>query len=235
MRLTTYLQAHTKDTPVQNIKMARHGLPITIEHPKGTQRKLFNDDGKLVYSVHMHNHYGYFDNTKGVDGDDVDCIVGPMENAKEVYVIWMVDKGPDVAQREDEDKVMVGFPNAEAARRAFHLHYPKNFFGGMTVFSVANFKNKLATAQLPYRRKKLAAKAVLSRLSVGRRKEGAEGSQSHRPHAAVRSTLHLADDGGASRVADGKKPCPKCGSKEWTMLPTDYEYKRCQECGRVFA
>lgn len=147
--------AHAADTPVANEKLVSHGLPITIEHKRGTQRQLHDDSGKVVYKVHMHHSYGYIRNTKGRDGDEVDCFVGPMKNAKEVYVIHMKDMGPVPSEREDEDKCMIGFPSADAAKTAFLLHYPDTFYNGMTSLPLTVFKKRLKQAQKPHREKKI--------------------------------------------------------------------------------
>lgn len=161
MRLAGVLNlAHAKDTTSEGKHTVVHGLPITIEHSKGTKRVLHDDKGNVVYSKHMHSHYGYFNNTKGRDGDEVDCFVGPLKNATMVYIVHMKDMGPVPSEREDEDKTFIGFPSADAAKQAFLLHYPKNFFESMTVLPVDTFKQKMAEASLPYRHKKIhAAKA----------------------------------------------------------------------------
>src|SRR5690349_2375838 len=110
MRLLDIL-AHAKDTKSAGLKMKVHGLAVTIEHSRGTVRRLHDDTGKLVYAKTMQAHYGYFDKTKGRDGDEVDCFVGPVKDAKEVYIIHMLDKGPTKRAREDEDKCMLGYPS----------------------------------------------------------------------------------------------------------------------------
>lgn len=69
----------------------------------------------------------------------------------------MRDLGPVPSEREDEDKCFVGFPSADAAKAAFHAHYPTSFYGGLTALPVVDFKEKLANATLPYRRKKITA------------------------------------------------------------------------------
>ena len=138
-----------------------HNLPITIEHPKGTQRVLKGDDGKVVYSKHMYAHYGFFNGTKGRDGDEVDCFVGPMKNAKEVYIAHMKDLGPVPSEREDEDKCFIGYPSAEAAKQSFLQHYPKTFLESMTVLPVDTFKAKLRSASLPYHKRKIHATIAL--------------------------------------------------------------------------
>lgn len=147
--------AHVRDTPVANENVVSHGLPITIEHKRGTQHTLHDDKGKVVYKVHMHHSYGYIRNTKGRDGDEVDCFLGPMKNAKEVYIVHMKDMGPVPSEREDEDKCMIGFPSADAAKTAFLLHYPDTFYNGMTSLPLVVFKKRLKQAQLPHREKKI--------------------------------------------------------------------------------
>jgi hypothetical protein len=154
---TISVLAHAKDSNSVNRKVRSHGLPITIEAPKYTNRTLHDENAKLVYSRFMHHDYGYISKTTGRDGDEVDVFVGPMKNAAEVYVVHMIDKGPDKSAREDEDKCFVGFQSADAARAAFLAHYPKDFYGGMTALPLAVFKQKLKTANLPYRRKKITA------------------------------------------------------------------------------
>lgn len=161
MKLETahYLSAFTRDhnTPKKLLKTKVQGFPVTIEHPKGSVRTIKDDLGRVVYEKRMYVHYGFFNKSKGRDGDEVDVMVGPVPNAKEVYVIHMLDKGPDKDARQDEDKVMMGFPNEQQAKNAFFLHYPQNFFGGMTTLPLATFKKKLAEGSKPYRRKKITA------------------------------------------------------------------------------
>jgi hypothetical protein len=155
--LAASILSHGADTSVSGIRTKVHGLPVTIEHKKGTQRLLHDDDGNVVYKVHMHHDYGYFNHTTGRDGDEVDCFLGPVKGAKEVYIVHMLDKGPVVAERENEDKCMVGFPSADSAKTAFLLHYPASFYGGMTSLPVSLFKKKLKQASLPNHKRKIVA------------------------------------------------------------------------------
>lgn len=157
MNLASVLLAHAADSPSVNRKLKVAGLPIVIEHPKGSQRLLHNDAGEVVYKVHMHYSYGFVSGTKGRDGDEVDVFVGPIRVPKDVFIIHMVDRGPDKKEREDEDKVMLGFPSADAAKSGFLLHYPKSFYGGMTCLPLDVFKKRLKEAQKPHRRKMLHA------------------------------------------------------------------------------
>jgi hypothetical protein len=148
------------DTKSEKKRVSFQGIPITVEVSKGNSRVLHNDQGEVVYKVKMSHDYGFFNKTKGRDGDEVDVMLGPNQHATEAYVIHMVDKGPDADEREDEDKVMLGFSSASDAKDGFLRHYPANFYGGMSCIPMTEFKHKLATASLPYRRKKITARSV---------------------------------------------------------------------------
>ncbi|MDE2103383.1 MAG: hypothetical protein KGL39_39445, partial [Patescibacteria group bacterium] len=232
MRLSRYVQI-AADSPQKRMSINRHGLPITIEYPKGSMRILKNAEGKPVYSIRMANHYGFFNGTKGRDGDEVDCIVGPKPDAEEVFVIHMKDMGPDKDQREDEDKCMVGFASANDAKRAFFQHYPKNFYEGMTALPVSVFKKRMGEASLPHRKKKITAVGALQLLLSGKeaREERTAGAT-----IAARHTEH-ATSGRRSGAAGRDKEilaCPHCGSKKHKLMPTDFETAKCDACGKNF-
>lgn len=94
-----------------------YGLDVTIETPKlGVRRgSSIEPDGKEGrWATVMPHHYGYFRRTLGEDGDHVDCVVGPdLEQATHAYVIRI----------PDEEKYMLGFVSAVAARHAFDDMY----------------------------------------------------------------------------------------------------------------
>lgn len=165
MRLADIL-AHAEDTPAQAIQKTVCGLPVTIEHPKGTLRELKDDSGNVVYRKHMFADYGFFNGTKGRDGDEVDCMLGPVKNPTEAYVVHMRDMGPVKHEREDEDKVMLGYPTADAAKSAFLLHYPKNFYDGMSTLPIAKFAQAMKTASMPYRRSKITAAGSMGEMLI---------------------------------------------------------------------
>jgi ribosomal protein L37AE/L43A len=218
------LVAHSKDTPVVNKRIKSHGLSVTIEHPRGTLRKLHDDAGNVVYKQHMHSSYGYINNTKGRDGDEVDCFIGPMKNAKFAYIVHMLDKGPVVQERENEDKVFLGYPSADAAHTAFLLHYPKEFFGGMTTLPMADFKKKLKTAKLPHREKKIHGGTVIKGQEPWHELEDSMPVFKPRSIGLTSSIIN----------AVKKSVCPECGSHKITLQPTDFEMGKCQNCGKMF-
>lgn len=124
-----------------------HGLDLSIENAAGSTRSGVAKDGKR-WSVIMQHPYGYIRKTMGVDGDQVDCFVGPDPNAQYVYVIHQKDP---TTGAYDEDKCMLDFPNEEAAKRAFFANYDRpDFFHSMTTLPVGEFIDSvLATKAYP--------------------------------------------------------------------------------------
>jgi len=148
MKLATAIAyVAAQNAPTQK-SVTHSGMSIAIEHPKGSMREIKNDDGQTVWKKQMQYDYGYIRNTQGRDGDEIDVMMGPLQQCSDAYVIHMVDMGPDVSERQDEDKVMLGFPSAGAARQAFHSHYPPDFYGGMTVVPVSEFKQRAMGKQV---------------------------------------------------------------------------------------
>lgn len=116
------------------------GLNISIENRKGSVRQGVDRSGKAWSSFYW-IPYGYIRGTMGVDGDQVDCFVGPNEDAKNVYVIHVRDPHTN---KYDEDKCMLGFSDADEAKRQFMRHYNNgNFFGGMDTLSWDDFERKV--------------------------------------------------------------------------------------------
>jgi phage-related protein (TIGR01555 family) len=112
------------------------GLNIAIENPVGSVR---SGEG---WSVKMSNDYGYVVGSIGVDGDAVDCFLGPNEFSTRVYVVHTQGDDP-------EDKVLLGFDSAKAARDAFEANYShRGFFESMDVLSLADFTRKIFSKKL---------------------------------------------------------------------------------------
>jgi hypothetical protein len=89
-----------------------YGIKVTIENPRLSVRRSLRDADEPWANV-MPHHYGYFPGTRGLDGDEVDCVIGPdVDLATSAYVVHT--KGKDT-----EEKVMLGFCDEVAARHAF--------------------------------------------------------------------------------------------------------------------
>lgn len=148
---TTDIAKQTTQAQKEPMKMARYalarrmtfrGLNISIETDKGEKRHWYDPHNKEKGTTTMKHPYGYIRRTKGVDGDHVDVYVGPNEQAKNVYIIHQM-KAPEFKQY-DEDKCMLGFDSADAAKKAYLAHYNKpGFFGSMTTMSFDDFKKKV--------------------------------------------------------------------------------------------
>ncbi len=118
------------------------GLHISIETDKGELRHWKDPHNGESGSTKMKYPYGYIRRTKGVDGDHVDVYVGPNKRAKNVYIIHQM-KAPEF-KKYDEDKCMLGFLSAQAAKVAYLGHYnDRRFFGTMTVMPFEDFEKKV--------------------------------------------------------------------------------------------
>ncbi len=117
------------------------GMRIAIENPAGSKRKYYDDKGNEKFTT-MKNHYGYFNVTKGKDGDAVDVFLGPYLNDFDtVYCVDQSNKEGDF----DETKVMLGFKSKESAKKAYLSNYSKgwNRLMGITAVSLPVFKQWL--------------------------------------------------------------------------------------------
>ena len=114
------------------------GMKIAIENPKGS-RRYYGKDGR--YNI-MQNHYGYFNVTKGKDGDAVDVFLGPyIDDFENVYCV-----DQNKADGEfDETKVMLGFHSKEEAKEAYLSNYDDTWdgFRDITAVSIKDFKKWL--------------------------------------------------------------------------------------------
>jgi hypothetical protein len=139
------LQKHAKDEQLAR-RLTIKGLEIGIEHDQGQQREWYDKENDKTRKTLMKHPYGYVFGTRGMDGEHIDCFIGPNKDAKEVYVIG-TNKPPEFVQ-EDEQKCMIGFSSAAEAKAAFLDYYKKaGFFRNMRTFSYETFKKKvLATA-----------------------------------------------------------------------------------------
>ena len=117
------------------------GFDITIENPKGAIRRGVDDNGK-AWSTEMRNHYGYFKNTEGKDGDHIDVFIGDNPNSKRIFV---VDQVNPKTKEFDESKVMLGFDTEDEAKKAYLSNYSKDWkgFKDITYVDIDTFKEWL--------------------------------------------------------------------------------------------
>ena len=92
------------------------GLPIAVESPKGSTRIWRDDAGRETGSVQMQHDYGFIVvGQMGGDDEELDCYLGPNEQAANVHVVHQ-KLGPDYT-KWDEDKVSDGLRFAGRRRR----------------------------------------------------------------------------------------------------------------------
>lgn len=134
-----------------NYKVKRRrfaGLDVSVENPAGSYRRGQDRAGK-TWETRMLYDYGYIRGTLGVDGDHVDCYLGPNEDAPMVYIVHQRRYGD--WDKFDEDKCMLGFDSQEDAIAAYLKHYDDpRFLGPVTAMPTAEFREKvMATKNAP--------------------------------------------------------------------------------------
>ena len=111
------------------------GIPITVEHAKGTERTGTSPDGE-DWSREMLCDYGYIQEVtpeKG-DGECLDVYVGPDEDAPEAFVVEQLKENGDF----DEFKIILGTESEGEARELYLGHYPEGWDSNIgDVFAVS--------------------------------------------------------------------------------------------------
>lgn len=124
------------------------GMPIKIENKAGTYREGVDKDGKPWRNL-MDYDYGFICGTSGVDGEGIDVFLDDYIGHDNVYVVkqkdisktstWIDGICPECGHRHDncycessfdEDKVMLGFKDKEAAKAAYLSQYNSDRFLG---------------------------------------------------------------------------------------------------------
>ncbi len=136
------------------------GIPIVIENAAGSKREWVDEAGRRGSTVMLYD-YGFIDGHLSGDEEELDCYLGSDEHAAEVYVVHQL-RAPEF-KAWDEDKVMLGFASADAARTGYLAHRddaPRSF-GGMTTIPIERFKAKLRRRS-PDSTGKIRARAALA-------------------------------------------------------------------------
>lgn len=151
--------AQLKAGDYEKRKVAWKDQTLAIENEAGHVRRGTNRDG-VTWEIRMKFAYGEILGSKGVDGDPVDCFLGPnMESATHVYVVHA--RKVNRWDQYDEDKCMLGFDSEEDAKAAFLSCYSDpRFLGDVTAMPVDEFVNKVrATKEKPAMIKAIFIKA----------------------------------------------------------------------------
>lgn len=108
------------------------GFKISIENAKGSKRYWTDDKGNTGYNE-MKNHYGYFSNSLGHDGDHVDVFLGDNQDSDKVYVVDQNNKEGEF----DESKVMLGFNSKKEAKEAYLSNFTPDWKGFRSITGVS--------------------------------------------------------------------------------------------------
>lgn len=127
------LQGHTR----------HQGLGIAIENRKGSVRSGVDKDGK-PWRTEMKHPYGYLKNSRGADGEEVDCYVGPKKDATHAYVVHQKDD----AGNYDEDKAILGVGSRAEAKRLYLQHYNHDkYLGPIKRVPMERFKELISSGK----------------------------------------------------------------------------------------
>ena len=113
------------------------GFKISIENAKGSKRYWTDDKGNKGFNL-MKNHYGYFSNTEGYDGDHIDVFIGEYLDFDKVFVVDQKKKDGSF----DESKVMLGFKTKEEAKKAYLSNFTSDWKGFMAISEIGVDKFK---------------------------------------------------------------------------------------------
>ena len=124
-----------KQANAGNYRMAHisfGGFKITIENAKGSKRYWKDDKGNEKFNV-LKNHYGYFSNSIGHDGDHIDVFLGTNQDSDNVYVVDQNKKDGTF----DESKVMLGFDSKKEAKDAYMSNFSPDWKGFKAITGVS--------------------------------------------------------------------------------------------------
>jgi N12 class adenine-specific DNA methylase len=115
-----------------------HGLPISIENPKGSIRSGVDKNGK-PWKIELKHHYGYVLGTKGRYKDHFDVIIGDHPLSSKAFVVDQID--PDTG-KYDEGKGVIGVLSEDEARQTYLANYEPGWqgLGAITEMPVSEFK-----------------------------------------------------------------------------------------------
>lgn len=155
---------HTDPTPAQahegnyrKGEFTMHGMTIKLENPKGSTRRGYKD-GKEIWARVMQADYGYFKGTEAVDGDAIDCFVGPNPDSEMVVAIDQY-RGDNF----DETKFVLGVDSQDEGTKLYLAHYPKGWrLGPVSTTTVQQLKEwlKAGKHKVPFKGQLVKAATV---------------------------------------------------------------------------
>ena len=115
------------------------GLNIAIENPIGSFRRGVDKNGQ-PWETKFNYPYGYIENTRAKDNEEIDCYVGDNPESDKVFIIHQLR--PDGLY--DEDKVILQASSLNSARDIYLSHVnTQGFLGRITEMPFFEFKDKI--------------------------------------------------------------------------------------------
>ena len=118
------------------------GMDISIENPVDSIRQGTDENGEK-WQIAMKHHYGYFNGSKGADGDEVDVFVKNhlVSEPDHAYIINQVKLDGSF----DEHKVVIGADSEDEAKEIYLSNYKEgwNGFGGIEKVTMRHLQDKI--------------------------------------------------------------------------------------------
>ncbi len=123
-------------------RVTMHGLPLSLENPKGSTRRGVDKNGK-PWQTEMKDDYGYIRRTHSeADGDHVDVFIGPDLDS---YMVYVVDQEDPETGKFDEHKCVLGCRTKALAEQVYRRNYSSDWkgFAGIKSMHLNAFKEWL--------------------------------------------------------------------------------------------
>ena len=181
---------------------------ITIEQPEGSIRRGTDADGKKWESK-MHNTYGYFRGTEGVDGDHIDVFLSNDIDGWNGRKVFVVDQyNPDGTF--DEHKVMLGFNDMDKAKSDYLANYEKGWENGRRItVSTTNLEDFEKWIDSSHRKTKpFSEYSSVNKETVATDKGGEKAEKKQKKQSVFDKAKEIADKEKKKRKAEKKRPAP---------------------------
>ncbi len=182
---------------------------ITIEQPEGSIRRGTDADGKK-WEIKMHNTYGYFRGTEGVDGDHIDVFLSNDIDGWNGRKVFVVDQyNPDGTF--DEHKVMLGFNDMDEAKSDYLANYEKGWENGRRItVSTTNLEDFEKWIDSSHRKTKpFSEYSSVNKETVATDKGGEKAEKKQEKQSVFDKAKEIADKEEKKRKAEDDKPKQK--------------------------
>ena len=182
---------------------------ITIEQPEGSIRRGTDADGKKWESK-MHNTYGYFRGTEGVDGDHIDVFLSNDIDGWNGRKVFVVDQyNPDGTF--DEHKVMLGFNDMDEAKSDYLANYEKGWENGRRIdISSTNLEDFEKWIDSSHRKTKpFSEYSSVNKETVATDKGGEKAEKKQKKQSVFDKAKEIADKEEKKRKAEAEDDKPK--------------------------